>query len=142
MTSAEIEVVLASWSAALEAGCGRTLRAVLACELGGRAARAASLIQVTDELVHLLYRPAALGARARLLAAGPGMPGDGPTFAVDGRALTRALRQTVPGWSVATEQAWMMAWHLLAEEVALDRLSPFAGDAAVRRPVPPRPLRP
>ncbi len=126
MTSAEIDVVLGSWSAALEAGCGRALRGALADELDGRAGRAASLIQVTDDLVHLLYRPAALGARARELAAGPGMPGDDPSFAVDGRALMRALRQVVPGWSGATEQAWLMAWHLLAEEVALDRLSPFA----------------
>jgi hypothetical protein len=130
MTSAEIDVVLETWAAALEAGCGRALRAALSRELGGRSTRAASLIQVTDELVHLLYRPAALGAKARELATGPGLPGDDPSFAVDGRALLRALRRVVPAWSRPAEQAWLMAWHLLAEEVALDRLSPFAPSAA------------
>ena len=145
MTSAEIDAVLESWSAALDAGRGRALRAALSDELSGKTVRAASLIQVTDELVHLLYRPAALGTKARELATGAGMPGDDPSFAVDGRALMRALRRVVPGWSHCAEQAWLMAWHLLAEEVALDRLSPFAQTPA-RAPaslpgVPPEPAR-
>ena len=46
---------------------------------------------------------------APALAAGPGVPGDDPSFAVDGRALMRALRHVVPGWSPATERAWLMA---------------------------------
>jgi hypothetical protein len=60
-----------------------------------------------------------------LAATWPGLPGH-PRFACEGRAWLQAIASVVPHWTDETDAAWRHAWHLLAEVLDEDSLSPFA----------------
>lgn len=125
MTSAELNLVVACWTAVRSAHANGDLLRRLTAALGGEPVRATWMIEAVDELVPLLSAPTLLGARARMLAEDPRAAGADPRFATDGRALLDTLSVTADTWNPTVERAWLSAWHLLAEEVALDHLSPF-----------------
>jgi hypothetical protein len=95
--------------------------------------RARWLLAAVAELVELLPTPSRLGARARSLAASWPCPCALPTFGVDGRAFLRAAKMTSAAWTPRTDRAWRHAWLLLADELAEQSLSPFAGPVEPRR---------
>jgi hypothetical protein len=128
MTSEEIRIVGDSWCAATARDDG-ALTDALAASLGADVA-ARWLCDGVDELVGLLATPSTLGARARSLdrMRPPGVPT--PRFAVEGVALLSAVRTVCDALPDQVEHAWRRAWHLLAEELAAEQLSPFSSTSS------------
>ncbi|HEX6568981.1 MAG TPA: hypothetical protein VF015_07445 [Acidimicrobiales bacterium] len=130
MTGDDLRRVADSW-AALDAEACRELERCVAAELdqvtvSDAADRAAWLVDAVSDLVGRLAVPTQLGQRARALAATwPGQP-DHPRFACEGRAWLQAIASVAPHWTEETDAAWRHAWHLLAEVLDEDGLSPFA----------------
>jgi hypothetical protein len=135
MTGDDLRRVADCW-AALDTPVRRELERCLATELepdlpaDAAAERAAWLVDAVSDLVGRLAVPTELGQRARALATTwPGRP-DHPRFACEGRAWLRAIASVAPRWTDETDAAWRHAWHLLAEVLDEDSLSPFAPPAA------------
>lgn len=130
MTGDDLRRVVDSW-AALDALALRELERCLASELDrvtpcDAAERATWLVDAVTHLVDRLAVPTELGQRARELATTwPGRPGH-PRFACEGRAWMRAIASVAPRWTEEADGAWRHAWHLLAEVLDEDGLSPFA----------------
>jgi hypothetical protein len=122
---AELDDRRGQLAARLEASFARTDPTALA------ARRALWLVDAVAELVGLLTAPSRLGERARRLTRAWPLPGQAPTFAIEGRAWMRAAREVCPTWSPQTEQAWHRAWVLLSDVLAEEALSPFAGQLPV-----------
>jgi hypothetical protein len=129
MTGDDLRRVAESW-AALDSETLEELERRLAAELdhstpGEAADCAAWLVGAVGELVGRLAVPTELGRRSRALAVSwPGAP-DHPRFACEGRAWLQAMGSVATRWTADTEAAWCHAWHLLAEVLDEDRLSPF-----------------
>jgi len=130
MTGDDLRRVTDSW-ASLDATARRELERCLEGELNqvtvsDAADRATWLVDAVDDLVGRLAVPTELGQRARALAATwPGRPGH-PRFACEGRAWLQAIGSVAPRWTEETDAAWRHAWHLLAEVLDEESLSPFA----------------
>lgn len=130
MTGDDLRRVADSW-AALDPAARQALERRLATELdevtvSDAADRATWLVDAVSDLVGRLAVPTDLGQRARALAdTWPGRP-DHPRFAREGRAWLQAIGAVAPGWSEETDAAWRHAWHLLAEVLDEESLSPFA----------------
>jgi hypothetical protein len=136
MTGDDLRRVVDSW-AALDAAPRGEFEHCLAAELDDAGVSDAAdcaiwLVDAVGDLVGRLAVPTELGQRARALAATwPGRPGH-PRFACEGCAWLQAMGSVAPSWTEATDTAWRHAWHLLAEVLDEDSLSPFA--------LPPREL--
>jgi hypothetical protein len=136
MTGDDLRRVVDSW-AALDAAARRQLERCVAAELDDAAVDDAAdcatwLVDAVGELVGRLAVPTELGQRARALAATwPGRPGH-PRFGCEGCAWLQAMGSVAPRWTEETDTAWRHAWHLLAEILDEDSLSPFS--------LPPREL--
>jgi hypothetical protein len=90
------------------------------------ATRARWLVEAVSGLVGLLPAPSRLGDQARRLATRWPVPGTTPSFAVEGQAWMRAVRDVWLDWTDETERAWHHAWLLLSDVLAAESLSPFA----------------
>jgi alkylation response protein AidB-like acyl-CoA dehydrogenase len=143
MTPDDLAVVRRSWEQLGEhrARFAAHFTAALAARRGPAVgpAHARRLLDAADELVDLLATPSRLAAHVRATVAAWGPGATTPTVDVDGAAWIEAARRSAPGWSAAEETAWRRAWVLLADVLAADTLTPFAGDVSgtvVRSPRP------
>jgi hypothetical protein len=127
MTSDDITIVERSWRIAAGPPHRYELHTATCRQLGHDVAadHARWLLASVDALVGLLGTPSELGPRARRLDADRPVGVPSPTWVLDGAALLAALRSVDDDLCAPdVELAWRRAWHLLAEELAADDLSP------------------